>query len=108
MRWSWDSRVEGLEAGGDQAPGQDPAPVQKPADGLAVALEDFAVGVDVHGQDVQVPIQEKLPVGVAAEVDAPGPLDLGQKAVQVFFGPDVGVAGDGAEDELQPRLIDET
>src|SRR5208282_1176684 len=74
---------EGLEAGGDQAPGQYPAPLQKAADGLAVAPEDFGIGVNVHGQDVQVPVEEKLPIGIAAEVDAPGPLDLGQKPVQV-------------------------
>ena len=48
--------VKGLKAGGDEAPGQDTAPLQKAADALAVAAEDFAVGVDVHGQYIKVSI----------------------------------------------------
>src|SRR5208337_5339818 len=99
--------LEGLEAGGDDPPGQDSAPVQEGADGLAVILKDLAVGVDVQGEDVQVAVQEKFPVGVAAQVDAPGPVDLGQKPIQVLPGPQVGVSADGAEDELQPWFIQE-
>ena len=40
-------------------------------------------------------------------MDAPGPLDLGEKAVQVLLGPHIGITRHGTEDELHARLIDE-
>lgn len=99
--------AEHVTAGGHQAPGQDPAFVQELADAGNVSLEHLPVGVDIHGQDIQVPVEEEFPIRVAAEVDTPGPLNLRKKAVQVLFGPDIRVAGNGTEDELHARLVDE-
>ena len=94
-----------LEEGGHYAPTHDVPCLDEALDAW-IGGGDVAEGIGVEGDDLHGQGEEKIPIGVAAQVDAPGTVDPVKKPDQIGFRFHIVIAAHGAEDELQSRVVE--
>ncbi len=88
---------------GNDSPDDKATPIKKLSDCSGVRCEDFRIGVNVQREHVQVQIQQKIPVRVAAEMNPRGRSTWLKNLVQVASSLHVAVSCHGREQELQSR-----
>ncbi len=90
----------------NQAPTEHTASIHESLDAVPVFDEYLSAIVGIERKDVDIEIEQKIPVGIAAKVDAPGMFDLSKEAFQINARHLSRIAGKTAEDSLQPWFID--